>query len=48
MRFVVSRQYATDPDQTYVAAKVLHWTYVHTFLTFFRRSKLCSHIMLHS
>ncbi|KAF2833914.1 hypothetical protein CC86DRAFT_415931 [Ophiobolus disseminans] len=26
MRFVVSRQYALDPDQTYVAAKVLHWT----------------------
>jgi hypothetical protein len=28
MRFVVSRQYALNPDQTYVAAKVLHWTYV--------------------
>lgn len=26
MRFVVSRQYARDPDQTYVAAEVLHWT----------------------
>ncbi|KAF2866564.1 hypothetical protein BDV95DRAFT_203271 [Massariosphaeria phaeospora] len=26
MRFVVSRQYALNPDQTYVAAKVLHWT----------------------
>ncbi|KAH9990892.1 hypothetical protein F4779DRAFT_637786 [Xylariaceae sp. FL0662B] len=26
MRFVVSLQYARDPDQTYVAAKVLHWT----------------------
>lgn len=26
MRFVVSRQYITDPDQTYVAAKVLYWT----------------------
>ncbi|KAI0116200.1 hypothetical protein F4776DRAFT_666522 [Hypoxylon sp. NC0597] len=26
MRFVVTRQYADDPDQTYVAAKVLYWT----------------------
>ncbi|KAK7743727.1 hypothetical protein SLS62_010458 [Diatrype stigma] len=26
MRFVVSLQYAQNPDQTYVAAKVLHWT----------------------
>ncbi|KAI1425600.1 hypothetical protein F5Y12DRAFT_714095 [Xylaria sp. FL1777] len=25
-RFVLSIQYATDPDQTYVAAKVLYWT----------------------
>ncbi|KAI0466953.1 hypothetical protein F4859DRAFT_495801 [Xylaria cf. heliscus] len=25
-RFVVSIQYASNPDQTYVAAKVLYWT----------------------
>jgi hypothetical protein len=28
MRFVISIQYASDPDQTYVAARVLYWTYV--------------------
>jgi hypothetical protein len=33
MRFVVSRQYASEPDQTYVAAKVMHWTYVNLHLT---------------
>lgn len=29
MRFVISIEYAKDPDQTYVAARVLYWTYVH-------------------
>lgn len=27
----MSRQYARDPDQTYVAAEVLHWTCVIPF-----------------
>lgn len=29
MRFAISIEYAQDPDQTYVAARVLHWTYVY-------------------